>query len=415
MSSNGPENKSSNEAAFARKRRIAMRKKQRSSSAVSTSSSSTAVSTSSSSTAEENLRKRSHSAIVKKDDGPIADSSPSSDCAEEVAITTSSNTEERQPKRKKPHITGIKRASRYDPGVDLSKEELKAWRKEARRVRNRESAAASRKKNRESIQRLETELEALKTKYAAALKYIVDLEEDRQKKQPNSVQVGSSHRPPSAVVDDLEDSKKGSSSSLMMGEQEFSHPRLLPSVADKNTKGQSPSQSISTTSSNVALSDSSHHHHHQFPVNTSLSKHVINTISRPIAAKISPGAYEKTENDDDDRLKKRDGCSLMFDTIVSDEDTPDDARKRSMSFSSLGSSSFTTTLMDPDCPSHICTSSSDDDDDESMIESDQPLYLDAIPEGKVEDSDDNSSMADFLAESLLFNGTEDNNTPFHFA
>lgn len=76
----------------------------------------------------------------------------------------------------KPSITGIKKASRYVPGVPMTKEELKVWRKEARRVRNRESAAASRKRNKERIDELESELDVLKSKYAAALKYIVDNE-----------------------------------------------------------------------------------------------------------------------------------------------------------------------------------------------------------------------------------------------
>jgi len=76
----------------------------------------------------------------------------------------------------KPHITGIKRQHRYDPGVKMTRQELKEWRKEARRVRNRESAAASRKRNRERITELESEVAALNSKYAAALKRIIELE-----------------------------------------------------------------------------------------------------------------------------------------------------------------------------------------------------------------------------------------------
>ena len=76
----------------------------------------------------------------------------------------------------KPHITGIKKQSRYDPGVPMTRDELKAWRKEARRVRNRESAAASRLRNRERITELEEEVEVLNTKYAAALQRIIELE-----------------------------------------------------------------------------------------------------------------------------------------------------------------------------------------------------------------------------------------------
>jgi hypothetical protein len=78
--------------------------------------------------------------------------------------------------RKKPHPTGIKRQARYDPGVKMTKEELTAWRKEARRVRNRESAAESRNRTRGRIKELEDQVEALTTKYQGALKRIVELE-----------------------------------------------------------------------------------------------------------------------------------------------------------------------------------------------------------------------------------------------
>jgi hypothetical protein len=76
----------------------------------------------------------------------------------------------------KPSITGIKKQSRYIPGVPMAKDELKEWRKEARRVRNRESAAASRGRNRDRIGELEYEVEALNSKYAAAMQHIIDLE-----------------------------------------------------------------------------------------------------------------------------------------------------------------------------------------------------------------------------------------------
>lgn len=78
--------------------------------------------------------------------------------------------------RKKPHITGIKRQARYDPGVNMTRDELTVWRKEARRVRNRESAAASRARTREKIDELEDKLTALGSKYSTALKRIAELE-----------------------------------------------------------------------------------------------------------------------------------------------------------------------------------------------------------------------------------------------
>jgi bZIP transcription factor len=76
----------------------------------------------------------------------------------------------------RPSITGIKRQSRYDPGVPMTRDELTVWRKEARRVRNRESAAESRKRNRARISELEIEVDVLKSRYSTALQRIVELE-----------------------------------------------------------------------------------------------------------------------------------------------------------------------------------------------------------------------------------------------
>jgi hypothetical protein len=53
---------------------------------------------------------------------------------------------------------------RYDPEVPMSKEQLAAWRREARRVRNRESAAASRQRIRSRIDELESEVAEWKSK-----------------------------------------------------------------------------------------------------------------------------------------------------------------------------------------------------------------------------------------------------------
>merc|ERR1712070_496249 len=58
----------------------------------------------------------------------------------------------------------------------MTKEELTVWRKEARRVRNRESAAASRNKTRDRISELEGKVHSLQSKYASALERIIELE-----------------------------------------------------------------------------------------------------------------------------------------------------------------------------------------------------------------------------------------------
>jgi len=68
----------------------------------------------------------------------------------------------------KPKAAQKKKANtqmRYDPDVPMTKEEAAAWRREARRVRNRESAAASRQKTRDRIVQLEGEVDMWKRKY----------------------------------------------------------------------------------------------------------------------------------------------------------------------------------------------------------------------------------------------------------
>jgi hypothetical protein len=66
---------------------------------------------------------------------------------------------------------------RYDPEVPMSKEQLAVWRREARRVRNRESAAASRQRIRSRITELETEIDGWKSKYSQAMERLEQLEQ----------------------------------------------------------------------------------------------------------------------------------------------------------------------------------------------------------------------------------------------
>jgi len=105
-----------------------------------------------------------------------------------------------------------------------------------------------------------------------------------------------------------------------------------------------------------------------------------------------------------------------------------------MDNTSVSVSSQTVKFVESDISSYTCNSS----DDESMIESDQQLFLNCIPDNKNSDSitsvvkydgkchhnknnypkeyvgimkdidEDDSSMADFLMEALLFNSEEDN-------
>ena len=83
---------------------------------------------------------------------------------------------ESEGERRKPSLRGIKKQARYEPGVPMTREELAVWRKEARRVRNRESAAASRQKTRERIEQLEAQVSELQDRYEKALQRIAELE-----------------------------------------------------------------------------------------------------------------------------------------------------------------------------------------------------------------------------------------------
>lgn len=108
-----------------------------------------------------------------------------------VSATAEDASDHDGPARKKPKglskdvlakIPGVKKQARYVPVVDgsqpvnMSKEELTLWRKEARRVRNRESAAASRQKTQGRITELEAQVATLTSKYQAALAHISELE-----------------------------------------------------------------------------------------------------------------------------------------------------------------------------------------------------------------------------------------------
>jgi hypothetical protein len=66
---------------------------------------------------------------------------------------------------------------RYDPEIPMDKDQLAAWRREARRVRNRESAAASRQRIRNRIDELEDEVGQWKTKYQQAMERLASLQQ----------------------------------------------------------------------------------------------------------------------------------------------------------------------------------------------------------------------------------------------
>mmetsp|Transcript_24246 Transcript_24246/g.34695 ORF Transcript_24246/g.34695 Transcript_24246/m.34695 type:complete len:230 (-) Transcript_24246:55-744(-) len=71
---------------------------------------------------------------------------------------------------------GKKTQIQYNPDVPMSKEQLTAWRREMRRVRNRESAAASRRKVRDRIQELEQEVKGWKDRYEEVMARLAQAE-----------------------------------------------------------------------------------------------------------------------------------------------------------------------------------------------------------------------------------------------
>ncbi|KAG7360149.1 bZIP transcription factor [Nitzschia inconspicua] len=185
----------------------------------------------------------------------------------------------------RPHITGIKKQSRYEPGVPMTREELKKWRKEARRVRNRESAAMSRKKNRERITELEIEVDEIKTKYAAALKMIIDLERSRKASDC------ASFTPPALRQDLMELRGSISRSASPEGHVQTVSPPQSPSfpssvVATQDLLfGTHPHDHGHSLTQDVSSVAQHHHDFHKYQQH----QH-INMISRPIASKIPPGA-----------------------------------------------------------------------------------------------------------------------------
>lgn len=73
-----------------------------------------------------------------------------------------------------------RKQKKYLPDRSMSTEEMKAWRKEARRVRNRQSAAASRQKIRDRIVTLETDVQTWKSKYEGVMERIAYLEAQKK-------------------------------------------------------------------------------------------------------------------------------------------------------------------------------------------------------------------------------------------
>jgi len=275
------------EAALARKHRIAMRNRNRTVSK--TPSDEENVNN------DDEIRSNKRPRVALEAEPVVVSSSPVVSESQTMATTTATATTSKSTptdilasmRKKKPHITGIKKQSRYDPGVAMTKEELKAWRKEARRVRNRESAAESRKKNRDSIDVLEVRVKEVQSKYDTAIQYILALEEQLRRSGSSS---SSSFYPSDVLREDLEEARKSSpqdkeSTRQMVSPPQSPTPTALPQEEGIQVQGQRswpvqvPNDHDKTTPCHPFS-----RHYSNFPSTLDSQKHIIdNTIIRPIA------------------------------------------------------------------------------------------------------------------------------------
>lgn len=140
-----------------------------------------------------NARKRRKELIQlqRSENEGAATSTKGDETTTATASSAASKCEKKPPKKRKvdkDHSTGSedekkKTQIRYDPDVEMDKEQLASWRREARRVRNRESAAASRQRIRNRINELEDECEQWKTKYHEAMEKLEILQRSAKSEQ----------------------------------------------------------------------------------------------------------------------------------------------------------------------------------------------------------------------------------------
>jgi hypothetical protein len=129
----------------------------------------------------ENSTKNNHSQkrTRNNEDDNNGDDFEDDDDSEEDDDGEGNRTMQRTGRNKKTQI-------RYDPSIPMDKDQLAAWRREARRVRNRESAAASRQRTRGRITELEDELTSWKQKYAEAALELKTLQEEKKFESENT-------------------------------------------------------------------------------------------------------------------------------------------------------------------------------------------------------------------------------------
>jgi hypothetical protein len=109
-------------------------------------------------------------------DVQVSSVSPTTEANTAITSTCTSEDVQDEHMMKQCNKPKTKYQNRYEPPTSMTKEQAAEWRREARRKRNRESAAASRNKVRSRITELEGEVDDWKNKYASLLQRIESLE-----------------------------------------------------------------------------------------------------------------------------------------------------------------------------------------------------------------------------------------------
>merc|ERR1712224_523994 len=211
-------------------------------------------------------------------------------------------------------------------------------------------------------------------KYDGALQYILALEEQLRRSGSSS---SSSFFPTDLLQQDLEDVRNSYPQSP--GANELAEEGNI-------TQGRTPWQvGVHNDHEKDTSCRPFSRHHSNHPSTLTSQMHIIdNTIIRPIAAKISPGANEKpmsAKDDSNECLEKESATLSHNDMVVSDDDSATVDKTLPNSSPSNDNSSYSVS------------------DDETIIESDQALFLDASPQVVDQHLDSNTCKSDALLGS----------------
>lgn len=154
--------------------------------------------------------------------------------------------------------SNTKYQNRYEPDVPMTKEQEAAWRKEARRQRNRESAAASRNKVRNRIHELENEVQEWKNKYASLIKRLDLLE--KSPRSSSTIIPSSPNATPKTIYVPC--------SISTCSEEPVSMPLTLNYATDSHHISSSPSSSLLSPKSNIQQTVTNHVDHHVIEINS---------------------------------------------------------------------------------------------------------------------------------------------------